>query len=56
MQILADSLQRVGGGGRFANIGGTETIQKDQLATLKSIDKGISKLSTQPSSDAKGAQ
>jgi hypothetical protein len=56
MQILADSLQRVGGGGRFANIGGTETIQKDQLATLKSIDKGISKLSTQSSSDAKGAQ
>jgi hypothetical protein len=57
MQILADSLQKVGGGGQFARIGGTESIQKDQLTVLKSIDKGISSLSTQSSSDiVRGAQ
>jgi len=55
LQILADSLQRVGGGGGFARVGGTETIQKDQLNTLKSIDKGITKL-TQTSSNTQGAQ
>ena len=51
MQILADSLQRVGGGGRFAQIGGAEAIQKDQLTTLKSIDKGITKLAGQTTFD-----
>jgi hypothetical protein len=55
MLILADSLQKVGGGGGVARIGGTETIQKDQLNTLKSIDKGITKL-TQTSSNTQGAQ
>lgn len=42
MQILADSLQKVGGGGRFAQIGGVEAIQKDQLVTLKNIEKNTS--------------
>ena len=58
MQILADSLQRVGGGGRFAQIGGAESIQKDQLTTLKSIDKGISMLAsgTAPESADTGVQ
>jgi hypothetical protein len=55
MQILADSLQKVGGGGGFARVGGTETIQKDQLATLKSIDKGITRLA-QSTSSTDGAQ
>jgi len=49
MQILADSLQRVGGGGNFARVGGVEAVQKDQLAALKSIDKGITKLANQTS-------
>lgn len=47
MQILADSLQKVGGGGGYARVGGVEMIQKDQLNTLKSIDKGITKLTQQ---------
>jgi hypothetical protein len=33
MQVLADSLQQVGGGGRFAQIGGNET--KDYLRAIK---------------------
>jgi hypothetical protein len=49
MQILADSLQRVGGGGNFARVGGAEAVQKDQLTALKSIDKGITKLANQTS-------
>jgi hypothetical protein len=56
MQILADSLQKVGGGGGFARVGGTETIQKDQLTALKSIDKGIAKLAQSSSSSTEGAQ
>jgi hypothetical protein len=51
MQILADSLQRVGGGGNFARVGGAEAVQKDQLTALKSIDKGITKLANQTSMD-----
>ena len=49
MQILADSLQRVGGGGNFARVGGAEAVQKDQLTALKSIDKGITKLANHTS-------
>jgi len=49
MQILADSLQRVGGGGNFARVAGAEAVQKDQLTALKSIDKGITKLANQTS-------
>jgi hypothetical protein len=56
MQILADSLQKVGGGGGFARVGGTETIQKDQLATLRSIDKGITKLAQGSTTSSQGAQ
>lgn len=56
MQILADSLQKVGGGGGFARVGGTETIQKDQLATLKSIDKGITRLAQGSTTSSEGAQ
>jgi hypothetical protein len=33
MQVLADSLQQVGGGGRFAQVGGNET--KDYLRAIK---------------------
>lgn len=43
MQVLADSLQQVGGGGRFAQIGGVETIQRDQLTVLKKIEKNTAK-------------
>jgi hypothetical protein len=56
MQILADSLQKVGGGGRFASVGGTETIQKDQLSTLKSIDKGITRLAQGSTANSSGVQ
>jgi hypothetical protein len=45
MQVLADSLQQVGGGGRFAQIGGAETTQRDQLAVLKNIEKNTAKTS-----------
>jgi hypothetical protein len=56
MQILADSLQKVGGGGRFASVGGTEVIQKDQLSTLKSIDRGITRLAQGSTANSLGAQ
>lgn len=56
MQILADSLQKVGGGGRFASVGGTEAIQKDQLSTLKSIDKGITRLAQGSTANSQGVQ
>jgi len=55
LEVLADSLQKVGGGGRFASIGGADSIQKDQLATLKSIDKNISKMGGQQTAEI-GAQ
>ena len=56
MQILSDSLQKVGGGGGFARVGGTETIQKDQLATLKSIDKGITRLAQGSTTSSEGVE
>jgi len=56
MQILADSLQKVGGGGRFASVGGTEIIQKDQLSTLKSIDRGITRLAQGSTANSSGVQ
>ena len=56
MQILADSLQKVGGGGGFARVGGTEAIQKDQLSTLKSIDKGITRLAQGSTTNSLGVQ
>ena len=43
LEVLADSLQRVGGGGRFAQIGGADAIQKDQLSVLKNIEKNTAK-------------
>ena len=43
MQVLADSLQQVGGGGRFAQVGGVDVIQRDQLTVLKNIEKNTSK-------------
>jgi hypothetical protein len=43
MQVLADSLQQVGGGGRFAQVGGMETVQRDQLTVLKNIEKNTAK-------------
>jgi hypothetical protein len=43
MEVLADSLQQVGGGGRFAQIGGADATQRDQLAVLKNIEKNTSK-------------
>jgi hypothetical protein len=43
MQVLADSLQQVGGGGRFAQVGGVETVQRDQLTVLKNIEKNTAK-------------
>lgn len=43
MQVLADSLQQVGGGGRFAQIGGVDNVQRDQLNVLKNIEKNTSK-------------
>ena len=43
MQVLADSLQRVGGGGRFAQIGGVERIQRNQLTVLEKIEKNTAK-------------
>jgi hypothetical protein len=55
LEVLADSLQKVGGGGQFARVGGADSILKDQLATLKSIDKNISKMGGQPT-DETGAQ
>lgn len=42
-QVLADSLQQVGGGGRFAQIGGADSVQRDQLAVLKNIEKNTGK-------------
>jgi hypothetical protein len=45
MQVLADSLQQVGGGGRFAQIGGADATQRDQLAVLKNIEKNTAKTS-----------
>jgi hypothetical protein len=56
MQILTDSLQKVGGGGGFARVGGTEAIQKDQLSTLKSIDKGITRLAQGSTANSQGVQ
>jgi len=44
LQVLADSLQQVGGGGRFAQVGGIEAVQKDQLAVLKNIEKNTARL------------
>lgn len=43
LQVLADSLQQVGGGGRFAQIGGADAIQRDQLTVLKNIEKNTAK-------------
>ncbi|NBV51603.1 hypothetical protein EBR78_10365, partial [bacterium] len=43
MQVLADSLQQVGGGGRFAQVGGLDAVQRDQLTVLKNIEKNTSK-------------
>lgn len=43
LQVLADSLQEVGGGGRFAQIGGADSVQRDQLAVLKNIEKNTGK-------------
>lgn len=43
MEVLADSLQRVGGGGQFAQIGGADAIQRDQLSVLKNIEKNTAK-------------
>lgn len=40
-QVLADSLQQVGGGGRFAQIG--DSVQRDQLTVLKNIEKNTAK-------------
>jgi len=48
-QTLADSLQQVGGGGRFARIGGLDEVQKDiartnkeQLVVMKNIERNTS--------------
>jgi len=46
----------VGGGGRFASVGGTEIIQKDQLSTLKSIDRGITRLAQGSTANSSGVQ
>ena len=43
MQVLADSLQQVGGGGRFAQIGGVEITQREQLFALRNIEKYTAK-------------
>jgi hypothetical protein len=43
MQVLADSLQQMGGGGRFAQVGGVDVIQRDQLNVLKNIEKNTAK-------------
>jgi hypothetical protein len=42
-QVLADSLQQVGGGGRFTQIGVADSTQRDQLAVLKNIEKNTAK-------------
>jgi len=43
MQVLADSLQRVGGGGRFAQVGGTETIWRDIAKNTKETAEAVKK-------------
>lgn len=42
-EVLTDSLRKRGGGGTFAQVGGVETVQKDQLAVLKNIEKNTAK-------------
>lgn len=56
LRILADSLQQVGGGGRFAQVGGIETVQKDQLAVLKNIEKNTANLGMTGGGDETGVQ
>lgn len=45
MQVLADSLQRVGGGGRFAQIGGTEAVWRDIAKNTKDTADAVKKSS-----------
>lgn len=42
-EVLTDSLRKVGGGGTFAQVGGTESVQKDQLTVLKNIEKNTAR-------------
>lgn len=56
LQVLADSLQQVGGGGRFAQVGGIEAVQKDQLAVLKNIEKNTANLGSAAGGDEPGVQ
>lgn len=45
-EVLTDSLRKVGGGGTFAQIGGVDSVQKDQLSVLKNIEKNTAKSSS----------
>lgn len=56
LQVLADSLQQVGGGGRFTQVGGIEAVQKDQLSVLKNIEKNTANLGTAAGGDEPGVQ
>lgn len=44
MEIFADSLQRVGGGGRVAQVGGVETVQRDIAKNTRETAEAVKKL------------
>lgn len=45
LRVLADSLQQVGGGGRFAQISGGESVQKDIAKNTRETAEAVKKLS-----------